>query len=86
MPQIKICTAYELDGEIIHSSRPSADDLARVKPVYEVVPGGMQDTTACTCYKDLPENTRKYLDARRTGQFDRSHYFGRPQTGTDISG
>lgn len=62
MPEIKICTAYELDGEIIHSVPSSADDLARVKPVYEVVPGWMQDTTACTCYKDLPENTRKYLD------------------------
>lgn len=62
LPEIKICTAYELDGEKLTSLPSSADDLSRVKPVYESMPGWMQDTTQCTCYADLPENAKKYLD------------------------
>ncbi len=61
LPEIKICTAYELDGETIHSVPSAAEDLARVKPVYESMPGWMQDTTSCTKYSDLPENCKKYL-------------------------
>lgn len=61
LPEIKICTAYELDGEIIRTMPSAAGDLARVKPVYETVPGWMQDTTRCASCRELPENARKYL-------------------------
>jgi len=62
LPEIKICTAYELDGEILHAVPSAAEDLARVKPIYETVPGWMKDTTRCTSCGELPENARKYLN------------------------
>ncbi|MDD3116378.1 MAG: adenylosuccinate synthetase, partial [Victivallaceae bacterium] len=59
--EIKICTAYELDGNKIDALPSSADELARVKPVYEIVPGWKADTTKCRDYNELPENAKKYL-------------------------
>lgn len=59
--EIKICTAYELDGNKIDALPSSADVLARVKPVYEIVPGWKADTTKCRDYNELPENAKKYL-------------------------
>ncbi|MDD4180973.1 MAG: adenylosuccinate synthase [Victivallaceae bacterium] len=61
LAEIKICVAYEIDGVKIESLPSSADELARVKPVYETVPGWMADTTKCQDYNDLPENAKKYL-------------------------
>ena len=39
LDELKICTAYELDGEIIQHFPASAEDLSRCKPVYETHPG-----------------------------------------------
>ncbi|MBM3945442.1 MAG: adenylosuccinate synthase, partial [SAR202 cluster bacterium] len=36
---IKICTGYELDGEVVHDLPGGAAALARCKPVYEELPG-----------------------------------------------
>jgi len=58
---LKICTAYELDGEIIEDMPSDSEDLARVKPVYEEVPGWCQDTTRITCFEDLPERAKAYI-------------------------
>lgn len=62
MPELKICTAYELDGETIKTVPAGADALARVKPVYETMPGWMSSTTEARSYAELPENARKYLE------------------------
>ncbi len=58
---LKICTAYELDGEIIEDMPSDSEDLARVKPVYEEIPGWCQDTTRVTCFADLPERAKSYI-------------------------
>lgn len=39
LEEIKICTGYELDGELIEVMPTSCDDLARCIPVYETHPG-----------------------------------------------
>jgi len=62
MPELKICTAYELDGKQTTNFPSHVDDLRRVKPVYETLSGWQQDTTQARRMTDLPENTRKYLD------------------------
>ena len=36
---IKVCVAYEIDGEIVDEVPARADQLARVQPVYEALPG-----------------------------------------------
>jgi adenylosuccinate synthase len=62
MPEIKVCTAYELDGRRTTDFPSHVDDLRRVRPVYETLPGWKQDTTEVRRLADLPRNTRAYLD------------------------
>jgi len=59
---LKICTAYDIDGTL--HELPPADRSAwdRAVPVYESLPGWKSDTTGCTKYADLPANARVYLD------------------------
>jgi adenylosuccinate synthase len=59
---IEVCTGYELDGETIHYLPSDADVLARLKPVYETLPGWTGDLRHARKMEDLPENARKYLD------------------------
>ena len=39
LPELKICTAYELDGRRVTDFPSHVDDLRRVVPVYETLPG-----------------------------------------------
>ncbi len=59
---IKVCTAYEIDGKQTTVFPSHVDDLRRVKPVYEELPGWQTDVTGVKEISDLPENARKYLD------------------------
>jgi adenylosuccinate synthase len=62
LPEIKICTAYELDGETINRFPSQVGDLRRVKPVYETWPGWEKDVTQVKKRSDLPAGARRYLD------------------------
>jgi adenylosuccinate synthase len=62
LPEIKICTAYELDGETINRFPSQVRDLRRVKPVYETWPGWEQDVTKVKKLADFPAGARRYLD------------------------
>jgi adenylosuccinate synthase len=59
---IKLCVAYELDGQRLDEPPPDADDLARVKPVYEVLPCWHGDLSTAKNVEDLPDSVRAYLD------------------------
>jgi adenylosuccinate synthase len=61
MPEIRICTAYELDGKKITDFPSHVDDLRRVKPVLETVPGWRTDTTGARRMEDLPSAAHDYL-------------------------
>jgi len=61
LPELKICTAYELGGREITTFPSHVDDLRQVKPVYESVPGWQEEITACRSLKELPENAQAYL-------------------------
>ncbi len=58
---INLCVAYELDGKRINYFPSDVDDLARVKPIYETLPGWSEEITDVRSYDDLPENAKKYL-------------------------
>ena len=60
--QIKICVAYELDGSRIDYFPSQIDELRRVKPIYETLPGWERDITGIRALNDLPQNARRYLD------------------------
>ena len=61
LPKLKICTAYELDGEIIDYIPASASEYDRCKPVYEELDGWQTATDHIRNYQDLPVNARKYI-------------------------
>ncbi|MCA9270543.1 MAG: adenylosuccinate synthetase, partial [Planctomycetales bacterium] len=62
MPEVKICTAYEIDGRQVTNFPFHADDLRKVKPVYETLPGWSEDVTGARSLDDLPQNARNYID------------------------
>ncbi len=64
--ELKVCTAYELDGRHIETYPASLEDLARCKPKYETLPGWEKDLSDCTSPAELPEAAWAYL--RRIGE------------------
>jgi adenylosuccinate synthase len=61
LPEISICTAYELDGQRITHFPSHVDDIRRVKPIYETLPGWQTEISDIRRMADLPENAKKYL-------------------------
>ena len=61
LPEIKICTAYRCNGEIITRMPSTLEALAECTPVYETLPGWLCDTTECRMFRDLPVNAQKYI-------------------------
>ena len=61
LDEIKVCIAYELDGEICHHFPNNASQFARCKPIYETLPGWKQSTGHCRSLEDLPKEALDYL-------------------------
>jgi adenylosuccinate synthase len=63
-PVLKICTAYRRDDGVMYEKTFPADlsALARCTPVYEEMPGWMEQTSHITRYEDLPEKARAYVE------------------------
>lgn len=61
LPELKVCTAYELDGKTVTNFPADIGDLSRVKPVYETLSGFPEDVTECRSYDNLPGAARAYL-------------------------
>lgn len=62
LDEIKICTAYELNGERIDHFPGDAFLLEKCKPVYETLPGWKGDLTVARKLTDLPAQARRYVD------------------------
>jgi adenylosuccinate synthase len=60
--QIKVCVGYELDGKPVHYYDVDSYALAKVKPIYRIIPGWKSDISQCRSYADLPENARSYVE------------------------
>ncbi len=60
-PTIKICTAYNLHGNTIHSLPATLNDLAACEPIYEEVEGWQCNTTDVCSYEQLPAAAKAYL-------------------------
>ncbi len=59
---IKVCVAYEVDGERIDNVPASIRKLERCKPIYEEFKGWNTPTTECTTWEELPEQAQKYIE------------------------
>jgi adenylosuccinate synthase len=71
LEELKICVAYELDGQQTTIFPAHVDELWRAQPVYETLPGWKEDISHARRWEDLPANAQAYL--RRISQL-----IGRP--------
>ncbi len=62
LPEIKICTAYEIDGRHVTQFPSHVDDLRKAKPIYETVPGWQKEITGVREMDELPRGALDYLD------------------------
>jgi len=60
--ELKVCVAYELDGELIHELPGGASALERCRPVYESLEGWDSPTEGISDMAELPEGARRYID------------------------
>jgi len=59
---IKVCVAYECDGERITTVPASIRKFERCIPIYEEIEGWNTPTTECTTWEELPEQAQKYIE------------------------
>ena len=62
LDELKICVAYEIDGRQVKDFPSHVDDLRRVVPVYDTLPGWCEDICHVRRIEDLPAHARRYLD------------------------
>ncbi len=58
---LKICTGYELDGRTLDYLPTAAEEQARVRPIYESLPGWTGSTAGARSWADLPGEAVKYV-------------------------
>ena len=58
---VKVCVAYEADGERYSHLPYHQSVLHQVTPVYEELPGWRTDLTGATALADLPAAARDYV-------------------------
>jgi len=61
LDEIRICIGYELDGKKLDYLPASMGRQARVRPVYETLPGWKETTVGARKWADLPARAVKYV-------------------------
>ncbi|BBO66873.1 adenylosuccinate synthetase [Desulfosarcina alkanivorans] len=61
LDELKVCTAYTLDGRQIDDVPANLNHLAACAPVYETLPGWREDIRGVRRFEDLPDLARQYL-------------------------
>jgi adenylosuccinate synthase len=61
LEEIKVCVAYEIDGEHCEHFPSNARKFARCRPIYKTMPGWRTSTNECRSLEDLPREALDYL-------------------------
>ncbi|MBB5713256.1 adenylosuccinate synthase [Sphingomonas aerophila] len=59
--EVRICTGYRLNGEVLDYFPAHAADQAAVEPIWESVPGWSQSTAGARSWAELPAEAIKYI-------------------------
>lgn len=62
MDEIKVCVAYNCDGERYDSVPEFQSRFLHAKPIYETLPGWNCDITGIRRFEDLPKQAQAYID------------------------
>jgi adenylosuccinate synthase len=60
--EIKIATAYRIDGKVTEEFPMTLGEVARAEPIYETHEGWTEDLTGCRRFSDLPAAARRYVE------------------------
>ncbi|HUF33551.1 MAG TPA: adenylosuccinate synthase [Acidimicrobiales bacterium] len=61
LPTIKVCVAYEIDGQRVEHMPYHQSELHRAVPVYEELPGWQEDCSQARTLDDLPAKACDYV-------------------------
>ncbi len=61
LDEIKVCVAYDMEGDRCEDFPSSSIQLAKCQPIYETLPGWKQSTVDCRTLEDLPKEALDYL-------------------------
>lgn len=59
--EIKVCTGYEIDGEVTAHFPTANRELNKIRPVYETLEGWKEDITSVTALDQLPRQAKEYI-------------------------
>jgi len=62
LDEIKVCVGYNLNGSKCDSLPSVSQDLRRVEPLYETLPGWKSSTVGITDLRELPREAREYVN------------------------
>jgi adenylosuccinate synthase len=62
LDEIKVCVGYMLNGKKCESLPSVSQDLRRVEPIYETLPGWKSETLGITDLRELPPKAREYIN------------------------
>ncbi|HZD11771.1 MAG TPA: adenylosuccinate synthase, partial [Candidatus Binatia bacterium] len=60
--ELEVCVAYRLEGQLVDYLPSELQQLERVEPVYERLPGWQEDISDARHLLDLPDAARRYID------------------------
>ncbi len=60
---IKVCVAYEYEGQRYEEFPPNQTIFNKCKPIFEEFPGWNEDISGCRVVDDLPKTARAYLES-----------------------
>ena len=58
---VKVCVAYEIDGERVENMPYHQSEFHKAKPIYEELPGWQSDISECRESGDLPAAAQAYV-------------------------
>ncbi len=61
LSEVKVCTGYRLNGEVIDVFPPDMEGQAAVEPIYESLEGWSESTEGARSWADLPATAVKYV-------------------------
>ena len=61
LPSLKVCTAYSLQGQLLHHLPAGMGAQAAARPVYEELEGWEETTNGARSFAQLPANAVKYV-------------------------
>jgi adenylosuccinate synthase len=61
LDELKVCTAYEIEGKKTSFFPANINKLARAECIYQTLPGWKEDITQTTDFNRLPTNAQNYI-------------------------